>query len=144
MPKENERYRFLQIQAKKAAALQRRKLLEEPHTAIERVVGQDALDSEYDDPWGYIKDVVEHGCESGMVPGLVYYSETAEFYDKYKNEIWDIFRAEADAGTSVLAYVASLWDIDDPDVMENNMAWHAYEVVAQELLRRSEEPEDYV
>jgi hypothetical protein len=35
----------------------------------------------------FIKDVVSHGCISGVVGGLIYYYDTRAFYDKYYYEI---------------------------------------------------------
>ena len=37
----------------------------------------------------FIHDIAIHGC-SGSVPGLTYYSETSDFYDQHRKEIWDM------------------------------------------------------
>ena len=36
---------------------------------------------------GYIEDVLNHGCESGIVGELIYYSDTVKFYEEFKTEI---------------------------------------------------------
>ena len=33
---------------------------------------------------------VEHGCETGVVSGLIYYHETCAFYDAHEDEILDV------------------------------------------------------
>ena len=45
---------------------------------------------------GLVSDIAKHGCAGG-VPGLIYYSETASFYDEHEDEIWTILSDEADA-----------------------------------------------
>ena len=38
---------------------------------------------------GLVSDIAKHGCVGG-IGGLVYYSETASFYDEHEDEIWTI------------------------------------------------------
>ena len=38
-------------------------------------------------------DVINHGCGSGCVPSLVYYSDTNKFYEKFNDEIYNYFDA---------------------------------------------------
>lgn len=35
----------------------------------------------------FFKDLLQHGCVSGMIGTLIYYSDTHAFYDKYYDEI---------------------------------------------------------
>lgn len=34
-----------------------------------------------------LSDLLSHGCQSGMVAGLIYYSDTAAFFDRFHREI---------------------------------------------------------
>ena len=47
-----------------------------------------AQDSE--DAQGIIDNIVTHGCESGMVNHLTYYTETVAYYEKHKSEIMEM------------------------------------------------------
>ena len=38
-----------------------------------------------------VDDIVRHGCASGMVPALIYYSDTEPFFDRHADEIFDIY-----------------------------------------------------
>ena len=35
-----------------------------------------------------IRDTAEHGCSGGTISELIYYEDTAAFYEKYQDEIW--------------------------------------------------------
>ena len=59
-------------------------LRDEPRT-LKAEVAQEALDQE-DIPC-FFKDLAQGGCISGMVGSLIYYSDTAKFYDKHYDEI---------------------------------------------------------
>ena len=41
----------------------------------------------YSDKTNIFKDVLYHGCQSGMVGFLIYYSDTVRFYRRYRQEI---------------------------------------------------------
>ena len=41
----------------------------------------------YSDKKHIFTDVLYHGCQSGVVGFLIYYSDTVKFYEKYKTEI---------------------------------------------------------
>ena len=47
-----------------------------------------ALD--YDEPEIFFRDLLQNGCASGMVPGLIYYIDTRAFYDQHYDEIESI------------------------------------------------------
>jgi len=38
----------------------------------------------------FFSDLLRHGCQSGMIGGLIYYTDTKKFYDKFYDEIEDI------------------------------------------------------
>lgn len=47
-----------------------------------------AQDSE--DAQGILENVLTHGCQSGMVNHLIYYTETVAYYEKHKSEIMEM------------------------------------------------------
>ena len=80
---------------------------------------------------------VSHGLDTGIVGGLIYYSDTSAFYKKFKKEIINLAKETAEnMGESLGAFLSSLheWDADDPfceDVYNRNaLAWFAYEEIA--------------
>lgn len=110
---------------------------------LEKVVAEDAADKDYDDPWHYVEQVVEHGCSSGMVPGLVYYNETSKFYEKHKEEIWEMLYEDSEAmgEGNILTMLSQMrWaeNVTNEDTFENYLAWYAYETACQHLLDRKE------
>lgn len=60
----------------------------ETSNELEKAVCLDILDSE--EPAQYIKEILQHGCVSGIVGILIYYNDTKAFYIKYMEEIEDI------------------------------------------------------
>lgn len=75
---------------------------------------------EKDDVVGYIKDVLKHGCISGVVSRLIYYADTHKFYDNYYNEIEDLRLELLEQGINMLEYIGE-------NDFKNHMAWMAYE-----------------
>ena len=38
-----------------------------------------------------LKEIADHGCESGVCSQHIYYGDTIKFYDNYEDEIMDYF-----------------------------------------------------
>ena len=98
-----------------------------------------------------IVEVVEHGCQSGVVSSLIYYTDTVAFYDKHEKEIWDLAADEADNVFSgnVFSYLAQLngaADITGSTSFKNLMAWWAVEEtcknIISERVNKAQELED--
>ena len=49
--------------------------------------------SNYDDKKHIFTDVLYHGCQSGVVGFLIWYSDTVRFYKQYKDEIDELLNA---------------------------------------------------
>lgn len=93
----------------------------EPGT-IRSQVAFDALDA--DDPAVYFQDVMHHGCVSGVVPGLVYYTDTHTFFDAHYEEIEELrYAAEEEFGLP----------LQPQGDLKNWFAWWAYETVVAQL-----------
>ena len=81
-----------------------------------------------EDWYSYLQDVLNHGCVSGIVKGLIYYHDTANFHDKYEDEIDELIELYADENDIEFVELAGskidLWDIQQ---LKNWKAWFAYE-----------------
>jgi hypothetical protein len=103
-----------------------KQLLEETNNNLLRRVVEDALEKgDREDAVIYLKDVVTHGCQSGIVAGLVYYSDTHQFFDKYYEEILEcIEEYEEQSGEKPIFQ----------NDLKNWYAWFAYEFMARKVL----------
>ena len=48
-----------------------------------------SLIEDYEDYRTLFDDIMYEGCISGIIPHLIYYSDTEKFFDKYSNEIFN-------------------------------------------------------
>ena len=91
-----------------------------------------------------LEEVVNQGCVAGTVPELIYYADSCAFYEKYKNEIWEmLWNAHQEMGTeSVLHLIASFngaKDVGSDVQFSNLLAWYACEEVCREIHIENEE-----
>ena len=96
---------------------------------IEKYVAQEALDHG-DNPENFFQDILTYGCVSGMISGLVYYTDTYKFFDTHYDEIEEL-RSEYEQSTGCSI------DISDKD-MKNTLAWFAFEQTAYNLANKLE------
>ena len=102
-----------------------RELTESPTDSLEKAVALEAYDPQSDEyTISFFEDLLNHGCISGMVSSLIYYSDTEKFFDKYYEEIiWLKSEYEENTGQS----------IQIPHQMKNHLAWFAFEETARKL-----------
>lgn len=94
---------------------------------------------DYDDKTAIFSDVLEHGCQSGIVSSLIYYDDTTKFYDNHKAEInallYDLMAETGIYNPSEL--FGDKWDREDPlalDVLNKNLlAWFAFEETLRQI-----------
>lgn len=98
--------------------------------ALKCRVAQIALDhiDEYDEPQDYFRDVLQNGCQSGIVGELIYYYQTKEFFKDYCDEILDIYSVYVEDGLIQ----------QEPEHMDSNwLAWFGFEealrMIAEDL-----------
>lgn len=96
-------------------------LVNKPY-GLEAAVIREAFD--YHDIADFFADLLQHGCISGMVGSLIYYSDTHGFYDKHYSEI-ELMREDYEG--SVGAPITITGDL------KNFMAWFAFEETAYQL-----------
>ena len=92
----------------------------------------------------YINDILQHGCQSGIVSELIYHSDTLEFYNKYKTEINSLLQETfSNYGShNPLDIFGKSWDIEDPlciDTQNQNLlSWFAMEEITRNLAYKLE------
>ena len=102
-----------------------RELTESPTDSLEKAVALEAYDPQSDEyTISFFKDLLNHGCVSGMVSSLIYYSDTGKFFDKYYEDIiWLKTEYEESIGQP----------IQIPHQVKNHLAWFAFEETARRL-----------
>ena len=97
------------------------------------------LDREENEIEGYIEDLMQHGCQSGMVSDLIYYHDTVKFYEEFKTEIEAMLKESLkETGfKSPKELFGEKWDDDDffaeEDLNQNLLAWFAYEETVRNI-----------
>ena len=76
-----------------------------------------------------VKEVVTYGCQSGVVSALITYSDTELFFDKHANEIFELVEDAKQEG---------IIDMNNFELSKNNLAWFAFETIAQEIYQELE------
>ena len=105
---------------------------------------------EYYDKKNIVTDVLEHGCQSGIVGSLIYYDDTTAYYETNKNAINELLYETMDeCGIYDLSKLfGDKWDKEDPlaiDVLNQNLlAWFGFEETMRKVAREFEELEELV
>lgn len=102
-----------------------KKMLSESTNDLEKYVIDDLL--EEDEPKTYLKDLLNHGCVSGMVSGLIYYEDTHKFYNEFADEI-DELKEEIEESMGEPLKI-------NGDV-RNFLAWFGYEEMARKVAKK--------
>lgn len=89
---------------------------------------------------GFLEDLANGGCQSGLVGCLVYYYQTAKFLRQHKTEINSLLsNLIRDSGLGLETLVG--WDGTDPLCLyspnQNLLAWLAFEETARNLAQRN-------
>ena len=108
-----------------------------PTTPLEHAVNdwyQENVEEEYTE---CLADLAQHGCQSGMVPELIYYTDTTAFYLKHQREIDAMISEYASSGLGSPEDFLRDWDTEDPFAREttnqNILAWFGFEETARNL-----------
>lgn len=105
---------------------------------------------DYNDKNYIFTDVLDHGCRSGVVDELIYYSDTVKFYNRYKKEINELLH---ESMASIGEYAPSClfgdkWDKEDPlaqDIYNQNLlAWFGFEETLRNIGYNFEQLEQYI
>ena len=104
----------------------------------------------YDDKKHIFTDVLYHGCQSGMVGFLIWYSDTVRFYKQYKSEIDEmLYELMSETGIySLPELFGDKWDKEDPlgnsDFNMNLLAWFGFEETLRKIGYKFEKLENYI
>ena len=71
-----------------------------------------------------LDNINTYGCASGIVPALMYYSDTEAFFDRHSEEIFELIEGMAEEGVI---------DKNRLELSKNNLAWTAFELIAWEI-----------
>lgn len=105
---------------------------------------------DYDDKTNIFKDVLYHGCQSGVVGALIWYSQTTAFYKKYRNEINELLKELMDSTGlySMKELFGKNWDDEDPLILDthnqNLLAWFGFEETLRNVGLNFEQLQDYI
>ena len=106
--------------------------------------------SDYTDKKDIFTDVLNHGCQSGIVGELIYYTDTVRFYKQYKEEI-NCLLYDAMNGTGLYSpseLFGSKWDKEDPLAQDthnqNLLAWFGFEETLRNIGYSFESLENYI
>jgi hypothetical protein len=112
-----------------------------PTTKLERNVAKWAKAS--GNAEGALNDLLTHGCQSGIVPHLIYYRDTVKFYRQHRKEIDGLLYElmESCGEKSPAALFGDKWDELDPfardEQNQNLLAWFGFEEAARPLAGRA-------
>ena len=104
----------------------------------------------YDDKKNIFIDVLNYGCQSGMVGFLIWYSDTVRFYKQYKSEIDELlYNTMYETGIySLPELFGKKWDEEDPlgnsDFNMNLLAWFGFEETLRKIGYKFEQLENYI
>ena len=91
-------------------------------TLLEKAVLYEAINS--DNPKMFFEDLLQHGCQSGMVGELIYYEDTEKFADKYWDEIEELKNEMEESLGEPLKMGTPL---------KNWLAWFGFEETARKI-----------
>ena len=74
----------------------------------------------------YMEDVMNHGCQSGVVGSLTYYYQTDEFFKKHYEEIFELYNE-----------VKEEMNLDF-ELNANNLSWFTYETITCRIYNELE------
>ena len=108
-------------------ALRELKKVNQFNTKLEKRVINDLLNTglSTEELKDHIKDIVQCGCISGIVPSLIYYSDTTKFFNCYRQEILTML---TDPDKNIYSEYTYLLDQKKYSVSEkNDLSWFAYD-----------------
>ena len=108
-------------------ALRELKKVNQFNTKLEKRVINDLLNTglSTEELKDHIKDIVQCGCISGIVPSLIYYSDTTKFFNCYRQEILTML---TDPDKNIYSEYTYLLNQKKYSVSEkNSLSWFAYD-----------------
>ena len=110
---------------------------------VQKTINQYAENYSESGAKGFLEDLMQGGCQSGMVSGLIYYNDTVKFYKAHKKEIKALLvDMLAETGyTDPIGLFGDKWDKSDPFADDTNnqnlLAWFGFEETARRLADKN-------
>ena len=82
------------------------------------------------------KEIVDHGCQSGVCSQHIYYGDTIKFFDTYADEVTEFIKDIL--GVETLSDTLKEND-GDLDLYKNDLTWTFIELVAMQVVDFKEE-----
>ncbi len=84
------------------------------------------------------KEIVDHGCQSGVCHEHIYYGDTIKFFDTYEDEIIDYIGDNFGSEVN-----EELWHANSCNICgyKNDTVWTFIELVAMQVIDEKEEQE---
>ena len=99
------------------------------HEVVEIIMDQvDGLDND-NEILAAVEEIVTYGCQSGIVSALITYSDTDKFFNNHADEIFELVEDTKQEG---------IIDMNNFTLSKNNLAWFAFETIAQEIYQEFE------
>lgn len=88
----------------------------------------------------HMQDVLQYGCQSGMVSELIYYADTLKFFADHKEEINELLKEAVEmCGESAADVFGDKFDNEDVLCLEANnqnlLAWFGYEETLRQVMQ---------
>ena len=111
------------------------------HTALEKETMQIVMSNatDYESFEDFLKDLLTHGCVSGMISELIYYADTTAFTKRHAKEINELLSNTLSmyGMTSPAQLFGNKWDNEDFLALstqnQNLLAWFAFEETCIEI-----------
>ena len=99
------------------------------HEVVEIILEQvDGLEKD-NEILSTVEEIVTYGCQSGIVSALITYSDTDKFFNNHVDEIFELVEDAKQEG---------IIDMNNFTLSKNNLAWFAFETIAQEIYQELE------
>ena len=78
----------------------------------------------YEEPSRFFYELWTYGgCKTGMIPHLIYYKDTYEFYDRHQEDILELIQSLREQNINLVQV----------DFNKNDLSWFAFEQTASDI-----------
>ena len=93
------------------------------HDAAEIILDQvDGMNNE--EILEYVAQIINYGCVSGIVPALMTYKDTDEFFNNHSDEILELLDNDKEEG---------ILDMNEVEFNKNWLSWYAFERITFDI-----------
>ena len=93
------------------------------HEVVEIIMDQvDGMNNE--EILEHVAQIINYGCESGIVPALMTYKDTDEFFNNHSDEILELLDNDKEEG---------ILDMNEVEFNKNWLSWYAFERITFDI-----------